>query len=93
MKLGMQVGLVPGHIVLDGDTALSSEDVGLLVITSCTARARHSSSSTPPIPKKSAWALPILCTVEPATLKKQLLFHADFNRDFNHDFLHSGTPF
>jgi len=35
-------------------------------------------------------------TVEPVTLKKQCLFHADFNhdfkQDFNHDFLHSGTP-
>jgi len=30
--------------------------------------------------------------VEPVTLKKPCLFHADFNHDFNHDFLHSGAP-
>jgi len=33
--------------------------------------------------------------VEPVTLKKPCLFHADFNHDFkhdfNHEFLHSGT--
>jgi len=31
-------------------------------------------------------------TVEPDTLKKPSLFHADFNHNFNHDFLHNGKP-
>ena len=41
-----------------------------------------------PLPeKKSAWALPIFCTVEPVTLKKPCVFHPNFNHDFDHDFL------
>ena len=76
------------HMLLCYDR-LSSEHV--LVITSCTARARHK-YKLHHLPKKSTWALPIFYTAEPVTLKKPCLFHTDFNHDFNHDFLHNGTP-
>jgi len=65
----------------------------VLVITSSTARRDINIHELQPthFPKKSAWAVPIFCIVEPVTLKQPCLFHNDFNR-VNHDFLHSGTP-
>ena len=65
----------------------------------CRFQSEFFRTSTAPSENSIMISITKIGTVEPVTLKKPCLFHADFNHDFNddfkhdfnHEFLHSGT--